>query len=301
MVGGAYPSYTTSTVKKGIASPQHSNQLSIGGNAPNTPGSGGGISAEMTFTSFFMGLMIEKWTSVITENFLQRPALVSKQAVKLEYTLGQLFEPLSIANRTDNVPHLLIGVDMFIHWMDNIGAKGVPFPNWYNCLFPSLDAISGHPWLLTVKWCDMGASNTVSIDKGKGKVVPGEPEAMHREVASRHDVNDDGESEVGEMELEVDKDISEPAWSTRQKSQLQATQAGRKDVEGQDEAHTPKAPTRCQATPMWHNPSHQQKQPAQLTNDDMPAPPLQKKVCVSQGGQASQSGTATMSSSAPPE
>ncbi|KAI6044326.1 hypothetical protein EDC04DRAFT_2599639 [Pisolithus marmoratus] len=85
MVGGAYPSYTTSTVKKGIASPQHSNQLPIGGNAPasrglNTPGSGGGISAEMTFTSFFMGLMIEKWTSVITENFLQRPALVSKQA-----------------------------------------------------------------------------------------------------------------------------------------------------------------------------------------------------------------------------
>ncbi|KAI6029003.1 hypothetical protein EDC04DRAFT_2605633 [Pisolithus marmoratus] len=169
----------------------------------------------------------------------------------------------SIANRTDNVPHLLIGVDMFIHWMDNIGAKGVPFPDWYNCLFPSLNAISGHPWLLIVeRWydathqglvvqqetstakpvliarptipdftastSDMGASNAVSVDKGKGKVVPGEPEAMCREVASRCDVNNDGESEVGEMELEVDEDISEPAgkmWKVRMKGG-QASQSG---------------------------------------------------------------------------
>ncbi|KAI6106118.1 hypothetical protein EDD16DRAFT_1521021 [Pisolithus croceorrhizus] len=30
----------------------------------------------------------------------------------------------SIANRTDNVPHMLIGMDKYVHWTENIGSTG---------------------------------------------------------------------------------------------------------------------------------------------------------------------------------
>ncbi|KAI6097110.1 hypothetical protein EDD16DRAFT_1520812 [Pisolithus croceorrhizus] len=63
----------------------------------------------------------------------------------------------SITNRTDNVPHLLIGVDKYIHWMENVSMPGIPFPDWHHALFPPLESITGHPWLLTVKqWYDAG-------------------------------------------------------------------------------------------------------------------------------------------------
>ncbi|KAI6106279.1 hypothetical protein EDD16DRAFT_1524082 [Pisolithus croceorrhizus] len=58
----------------------------------------------------------------------------------------------SIANRTDNVPHLLIGMDKYICWTENLSMPGIPFPDWHNALFPPLKSIAGHPWLLTVEW-----------------------------------------------------------------------------------------------------------------------------------------------------
>ncbi|KAI6111914.1 hypothetical protein EDD16DRAFT_1516015 [Pisolithus croceorrhizus] len=58
----------------------------------------------------------------------------------------------SIANRTDNVLHMLIGMDKYIHWMENISIPGIPFPNWHQALFPLIECITGHLWLLTVKW-----------------------------------------------------------------------------------------------------------------------------------------------------
>ncbi|KAI6009297.1 hypothetical protein EDC04DRAFT_2610616 [Pisolithus marmoratus] len=185
----------------------------------------------------------------------------------------------SIANRTDNVPHLLIGVDKFIHLKDDIGSEHVPFPDWYNCLFPSLDSISDHLWLLTVErqydathagfmvWQEMstsklvlvarratmpetttpttsnvGTSYAMSVKKGKKKVMSGELGAAEKEV--------DGESEVGEKDIEMAEDLSEPVWGrskkrarshskswpqSRWRSQSQAMQRGMKGVEGHGE------------------------------------------------------------------
>ncbi|KAI6126524.1 hypothetical protein F5141DRAFT_1060273 [Pisolithus sp. B1] len=65
---------------------------------------------------------------------------------------GKLEAVRSIANRTDNIPHMLIGVDKYVHWMENIGTPGIPFPNWHQALFPPIESIAGHPWLLTVEW-----------------------------------------------------------------------------------------------------------------------------------------------------
>ncbi|KAI6041035.1 hypothetical protein EDC04DRAFT_2601949 [Pisolithus marmoratus] len=193
----------------------------------------------------------------------------------------------SIVNRTDNVPHLLIGMDKFIHLKDSIGSKHVLFPDWYNCLFPSLDSISNHLWLLTVKqWYDatcagfmvwqetsmskpvlvarratmpetmtpttsnVRTSYAMSIEKGKKKVVSGELGATEKEVVSQQDVNKDEESEVGEKDVEMAEDLSEPvqgrskkrarshceSWpQSRWRSQSQATQQGMKGVEGHGE------------------------------------------------------------------
>ncbi|KAI6097290.1 hypothetical protein EDD16DRAFT_1527191 [Pisolithus croceorrhizus] len=64
---------------------------------------------------------------------------------------GELEAVRSIANRTNNVLHMLIGMDKYIHWMENIGTPGIPFPNWHQALFPPIKSITSHPWLLTVK------------------------------------------------------------------------------------------------------------------------------------------------------
>ncbi|KAI6032486.1 hypothetical protein EDC04DRAFT_2605136 [Pisolithus marmoratus] len=56
-----------------------------------------------------------------------------------------------IANRTDTVLPMLISVDMYIHWMENMGLDGMPFPKWKKALFPDDNSITGHPWLLTVE------------------------------------------------------------------------------------------------------------------------------------------------------
>ncbi|KAI6110300.1 hypothetical protein EDD16DRAFT_1711011 [Pisolithus croceorrhizus] len=70
---------------------------------------------------------------------------------------GELEAVRSIANRTDNVPHMLIGVDKYVHWTENIGTPGIPFSNWHQALFPPIESIAGHLWLLTVEqWFNVG-------------------------------------------------------------------------------------------------------------------------------------------------
>ncbi|KAI6013491.1 hypothetical protein BKA83DRAFT_4130523 [Pisolithus microcarpus] len=151
------------------------------------------------------------------------------------------------ANRTDNVPLMLIGVDHFVHWMDKLGAPGVPFPDWNRSLFPSRDAIADHPWLLKVEqrydatclgWMVHQESSTsepelvqiptttlepttrptsnveltheFSVHKGKAKEAPRESEGIEKEGTSQHQWNDDGESEVVEKDIEMDEETSEP-------------------------------------------------------------------------------------------
>ncbi|KAI6140094.1 hypothetical protein EDD17DRAFT_1516480 [Pisolithus thermaeus] len=57
----------------------------------------------------------------------------------------------SIANRTDNIPHMLIGADEYIHWMENISMPGIPFLDWHQALFPPIKSIASHPRLLTIE------------------------------------------------------------------------------------------------------------------------------------------------------
>ncbi|KAI6009360.1 hypothetical protein BKA83DRAFT_4504665 [Pisolithus microcarpus] len=151
------------------------------------------------------------------------------------------------ANRTDNVPLMLIGVDRFVHWTDKLGAPGVPFPDWNRSLFPSRDAIADHPWLLKVEqrydatrlgWMVRQESSTsepelvqiptttlepttrptsnveltheFSIHKGKAKEAPRESEGIEKEGTSQHQWNDDGESEVVEKDIAMDEETSEP-------------------------------------------------------------------------------------------
>ncbi|KAI6031039.1 hypothetical protein EDC04DRAFT_2898322 [Pisolithus marmoratus] len=56
-----------------------------------------------------------------------------------------------IANRTDTILPMLISVDMYSHWTENMGLDGMPFPEWKKALFPDDNSIAGHPWLLTVE------------------------------------------------------------------------------------------------------------------------------------------------------
>ncbi|KAI6013942.1 hypothetical protein BKA83DRAFT_4129962 [Pisolithus microcarpus] len=151
------------------------------------------------------------------------------------------------ANRTDNVPLLLIGVDRFIHWTENLGAPGVPFPDWHRCLYPSQDAVADHPWLLNVEQrydatrlglvvrqesstsepvlvqiptatlepttqptSNLGPIQAISVNKGKGKEIAQESEGIEKERTSQREGNDDGESEVVEKDVEMEEETSEP-------------------------------------------------------------------------------------------
>ncbi|KAI5996786.1 hypothetical protein EDC04DRAFT_2909796 [Pisolithus marmoratus] len=64
---------------------------------------------------------------------------------------GELESVRSIANRTDNVPHTLIGMDKYLHWRENMGMPGIPFPNWHQAIFPPIESITSHPWLLIIE------------------------------------------------------------------------------------------------------------------------------------------------------
>ncbi|KAI6167456.1 hypothetical protein EDD17DRAFT_1504567 [Pisolithus thermaeus] len=118
----------------------------------------------------------------------------------------------SIANRTDNVPHLLIGMDKYICWTENLGMPGIPFPDWHHTLFPPLASITGHPWLLTVKWqYDAGLQTLINLDHvhGKGKAVdPSEQKvakvAMAEAVPIPLEDNNGDTSKVVKEDIEMD-------------------------------------------------------------------------------------------------
>ncbi|KAI5992953.1 hypothetical protein EDD15DRAFT_2367718 [Pisolithus albus] len=164
----------------------------------------------------------------------------------------------AIADRTDNVPPMLIGVDKFIHWTDDISNPGVPFPNWPSSLFPTPASIAGHPWLLTVEsrfdatragWmvrlesptatpvlvrvptppapenqpaANVAPSHPESVDKGKEKALPAESQAIGQQPTSRGDGNEDGESEVVEPDVPMDDQMSEPVRGRSKKSPSQS-------------------------------------------------------------------------------
>ncbi|KIK15005.1 hypothetical protein PISMIDRAFT_16813 [Pisolithus microcarpus 441] len=150
------------------------------------------------------------------------------------------------ANRTDNVPLMLIGVDHFVHWMDKLGAPGVPFPDWNRSLFPSRDAIADHPWLLKVEQrydaTRLGWMNQQPDQRVTSSLPTNSPSIKW---------NDDGESEVVEKDIEMDEETSEPVRgrppkqarsrsesrpaSTRHKSQSRPKRSGTKDGETQVE------------------------------------------------------------------
>ncbi|KAI5981020.1 hypothetical protein EDD15DRAFT_2204741 [Pisolithus albus] len=164
----------------------------------------------------------------------------------------------AIADRTDNVPPTLIGVDKFIHWTDDIGNPGVPFPDWPSSLFPTPASIASHPWLLTIEsrfdatragWmvrlesptatpvlvrvptppapknqpaANVAPSHPESVDKGKEKALPAESQAIGQQPTSRGDGNEDGESEVVEPDVPMDDQTSEPVRGRSKKSPSQS-------------------------------------------------------------------------------
>ncbi|KAI6038697.1 hypothetical protein EDC04DRAFT_2896036 [Pisolithus marmoratus] len=157
-----------------------------------------------------------------------------------------------IANRTDTVLCMLIGVDMYIHWMENMGLDGVLFPKWKKALFPNDNSITGHPWLLTVEchYDTMGwqlqkpqpmlvqeattsATTTLILPpssvgnmrwtphtashKGKERALSEEMEAKSMDTRQDHNLYNDGESEVSKKMAEVDEEITKTVhgWSKK--------------------------------------------------------------------------------------
>ncbi|KAI6027086.1 hypothetical protein EDC04DRAFT_2605958 [Pisolithus marmoratus] len=99
------------------------------------------------------------------------------------------------------------------------------------------------PETMTPTTSNVGTSYAMSIEKG-------ELGATEKEVVSWQDVNEDGESEVGEKDVEMAEDLSEPVWGrskkqarshselwpqSRWRSQSWAMQWGMKSVEGHGE------------------------------------------------------------------
>ncbi|KAI6010384.1 hypothetical protein BKA83DRAFT_4132737 [Pisolithus microcarpus] len=113
----------------------------------------------------------------------------------------------AVADRTDNVPPMLIGVDRFIRWTDNI--------SW----MVQLESPTADPVLVRVPMTpepenqpisNVAPSHPMSVNKGKGKALPAESQAIERERTTQGDVNEDGESEVVELDIQMDEEMSEP-------------------------------------------------------------------------------------------
>ncbi|KAI6137258.1 hypothetical protein F5141DRAFT_1060123 [Pisolithus sp. B1] len=173
----------------------------------------------------------------------------------------------SIANRTDNIPHMLIGVDKYVHWMENISTPGIPFPNWHQAIFPPIKSIAGHPWLLTVEWqFDAGLSSTMPhmtttgskghipthstwSAKGKARATPEELAAISEEKLITQEDDNGDKSKFVEEDIEMDEAIVEPVHGRSKKR-------GRKGLESEGE-----------------------------DMEDSPAPPPRKKPCLLKAGQ----------------
>ncbi|KAI6101894.1 hypothetical protein F5141DRAFT_1065846 [Pisolithus sp. B1] len=89
---------------------------------------------------------------IINSGRLEEAAKLQQWRDAVRDIRGELEAVRSIANRTDNILHMLIGMDKYIHWTENISTPGIPFRNWHQALFPPIESITGHPWLLTVEW-----------------------------------------------------------------------------------------------------------------------------------------------------
>ncbi|KAI6113640.1 hypothetical protein EDD16DRAFT_1521232 [Pisolithus croceorrhizus] len=135
----------------------------------------------------------------------------------------------SIANRTDNVPHLLIGVDKYIRWTENLGMPGIPFPDWHHALFPPLEIhCTGHPWLLTSRAGDtmlgllgsIGHIPTRSTPSGKGKGIdPSEQKGAKVAMAEAVPIplEDDNRDMSEVVEEDIKMDDIEPVHGQSQK------------------------------------------------------------------------------------
>ncbi|KAI6030261.1 hypothetical protein EDC04DRAFT_2923181 [Pisolithus marmoratus] len=156
-----------------------------------------------------------------------------------------------IANRTDTVPPMLIGVDMYIHWMENMGLDGVLFPEWKKALFPDDNSITGHPWLLTVEHC----YDTVGWQLQKPQPMPVQEattSAMTTPILPPSSVGNvrwtPHMSEVSEKMAEVDEEITKTVhgWSKKQMRQCSQSWMGRRaqnnsesEPEGRPGSETP--------------------------------------------------------------
>ncbi|KAI5981731.1 hypothetical protein EDD15DRAFT_2203664, partial [Pisolithus albus] len=171
-----------------------------------------------------------------------------KEAVKA--ITGELDSVRPIINMTDSIPHLLIGVDKFLHWSERIGSPTHPFPDWKNVLFPTADLIAGHPWLLAVDRRSNNDRRDLSLHHGtsssaergqtgtssrKGKQKEGDGEVP---VTADHPIiptlDDEGESEVPEVDELVDDNDDEvkPARGRSKKRARSQSTTRRSDTRG---------------------------------------------------------------------
>ncbi|KAI6126573.1 hypothetical protein F5141DRAFT_1060308 [Pisolithus sp. B1] len=150
---------------------------------------------------------------------------------------GELEAVRSIANRTDNVLHMLIGMDKYVHWMENISTPRIPFPNWHQALFPPIESIASHPWLLTVEQCNRVASrsstmphmtttglkghiptHSTQLAKGKAQATPEELVAISEEKLITQEDDNGDESKVIKEDIEMDEAIVEPVHGQSKKT-----------------------------------------------------------------------------------
>ncbi|KAI5998623.1 hypothetical protein EDD15DRAFT_2193986 [Pisolithus albus] len=171
-----------------------------------------------------------------------------KEAVKA--ITGELDSVRPIINMTDSIPHLLIGVDKFLHWSERIGSPTHPFPDWKNVLFPTADLIAGHPWLLAVDRRSNNDRRDLSLHHGtsssaergqtgtssrKGKQKEGDGEVP---VTADHPIiptlDDEEESEVPEVDELVDDNDDEvkPARGRSKKRAQSQSTTRRSDTRG---------------------------------------------------------------------
>ncbi|KAI6001328.1 hypothetical protein EDD15DRAFT_2192964 [Pisolithus albus] len=171
-----------------------------------------------------------------------------KEAVKA--ITGELDSVRPIINMTDSIPHLLIGVDKFLHWSERIGSPTHPFPDWKNALFPTANLIAGHPWLLAVDRRSNNDRRDLSLHHGtsssaergqtstssrKGKQKEGDGEVP---VTADHPIiptlDDEGESEVHEVDELVDDNDDEvkPARGRSKKRARSQSTTRRSDTQG---------------------------------------------------------------------
>ncbi|KAI6036729.1 hypothetical protein BKA83DRAFT_4120417 [Pisolithus microcarpus] len=175
----------------------------------------------------------------------------------------------AIADRTDNVPQMLIGVDKSIHWTDDI--------SWMVWLEsptadPVLVRVPTTPKPENQPTSNVAPSHPMSINKGEGKALPAELQAIEQEWTTQGDVNKDGESEVVEPDIQMDEEMSEPVHG-RHKSQSQTKWLSRRDGEPKGEGMS--APSDPPTTP---KPKYGQ---AQVTARTTPPPnPHACRTCI---------------------